>query len=291
MATDQPSPAAALAEVESQWVETPVGKVEVKLALPAGEIALALAVFVHGKAPEPEIIWEWSYLLDTLRQRKTAVVLPNLHSCDRTSPTIVGRAPSPDATRDISVALGAITSWALSQTDTGAATPVVVYGKSWGGGRALEFCAHAASAESSLQAPVGLCLACPAIPKDDETASPLKALTAPVLVAWARDDDVIPFPASEPLLAQLRARPEGPTIFVPVDEGKHRVDHMAAGDTSLANKLVEWPDLVLGPLAPGGILAAAARLAAPPPEKKEEEEEQAPPAQPRAGAFDMTGLM
>eukprot|EP00928_Gymnodinium_smaydae_P071187 TRINITY_DN54848_c0_g1_i1.p1 TRINITY_DN54848_c0_g1~~TRINITY_DN54848_c0_g1_i1.p1 ORF type:complete len:244 (-),score=62.85 TRINITY_DN54848_c0_g1_i1:42-737(-) len=202
-------------------------------------------------APKPEVIWEWNFLIASLRRRKTAVVYPNLHSCART-------APASASDEDVATALEAIAAWALKRVAGAAASaavapPVLVYGKSWGGARALQCCARletafAAGAPTRL---AGLCLACPAVRPEDLVS--VEVLSVPVLLAWARDDDVIPFDASEPLLAALRSRPRGgATVFSPQATGGHRVDHMAAHDEKFASKLEDWPDLALGPLAKVG---------------------------------------
>merc|ERR1719512_177444 len=236
---------------ESQWVDTPAGQLEVRLALPAGERATALVLCVHGKLSNPAEVWEWSCVTEPLRQRKVAQVIPNLHSCEKTSPA----ANWPTSDEALFEALDAVVAWALSLCDGGASTPVLIYGKSWGGAQALQLGARWSGPGSAIQL-AGICLACPAAPQ--ERAAAVAALSVPVLLAWAKDDQTIPFAQSEELLRELRGREQGATIFVPVDEGGHSVDRMAEVSPGLAAKLAEWPDLVLAPLAPGGILAGAA---------------------------------
>eukprot|EP00420_Gonyaulax_spinifera_P021514 CAMPEP_0197906472 /NCGR_PEP_ID=MMETSP1439-20131203/62707_1 /TAXON_ID=66791 /ORGANISM="Gonyaulax spinifera, Strain CCMP409" /LENGTH=232 /DNA_ID=CAMNT_0043527831 /DNA_START=70 /DNA_END=765 /DNA_ORIENTATION=+ len=223
------SPAAVMEAYEAHSVDTPVGPVETKLCLPAGT-PVALAVLIHGMSPERDIVWEWGCIVEELRQRKTAVVFPSLHTCDRT-------APAAGVAADVTAALAAVTAWAREKI--GSSPPVVVYGKSWGGARAVEFAASAAATDVA-----GLCLACPST-QIENRAEQIASLTVPTLLAWARDDKTIPFEVHEQLLEELRARKSGATVFVPVKEGGHRVDRMAAGDSGLAAKLAEWPDLAL----------------------------------------------
>jgi len=287
---EEPPPAAAL---ESHWVDTPVGKLEVKLQLPAGERATALAVFVHGKNPAPGTIWEWSFLLEPLRERKVAQVYANLHSCERTNP----RFSVPEA---VVAALDAVIAWTLARCDGGASTPVVLYGKSWGGAQAIELAAKLCVPDDTISCGAklaGLCLACPASP--EACAEKVQAIPkVPTLLTWAKDDPVIPFTQSEQLLAELRGR--GPTIWVPVDEGGHNVARMSNGFPGLATKLADWPDLVqaMAALAGGGVAGAGCApstsggggASASPQESGEEEAKPSPPAA-RAGAFDLSGMM
>lgn len=278
-----PDPVAAARALESHWVETPVGKVEVKLAVPAGERPSALALLVHGMSPAEEVVWEWGCIVAALRRRKTAVVYPNLHSCDATAPAA---KPAPGA---VASALEAVVVWARGQADGGAEAPLLVYGKSWGGARALELCLGLSGGGGAAAA--GLVLACPAPSKMEDRGALLAKLKIPVLLVWAKDDEIIPFAASEPLLAELRAR--GPTVFVPAEAGGHSVARMAAASEGLALKLAEWPDLALGPLASGGLLArlavAGGGAAEAAPAAGAAEEEAKPAA--RGGAFDLSGLM
>mmetsp|Transcript_87218 Transcript_87218/g.273129 ORF Transcript_87218/g.273129 Transcript_87218/m.273129 type:complete len:256 (+) Transcript_87218:95-862(+) len=238
------TPAAFMQGMESVQVETPAGEIEVKLCLPAGEHPVALALMVHGMSPERDIIWEWGGVAEELRQRKTATVYPNLHSCDLTAPACA----KPE---DVAAALEAIAAWGLLRVGGGGsgAVPLLVYGKSWGGAQAIELCARLAAAKPPAPAPAaGLCLACPSTGIDQLTEK-VASVAAPALLVWAKDDAVIPFDMHGPLLEELRARPAGATIFAPTEAGGHRVDRMAALDSTLAAKLAEWPDLALGPLA------------------------------------------
>uniref|UniRef100_A0A7S1L8I2 Uncharacterized protein n=1 Tax=Alexandrium catenella TaxID=2925 RepID=A0A7S1L8I2_ALECA len=234
------SPAAFMEALETHRVQTPAGEIDVKLCLPAGEHPVSLALMIHGMSAQRDIIWEWGGVVEELRRRKTASVYPNLHSCDVTAPAAARAA-------DVAVALEAIAAWARLRVSKGEASevPLLVYGKSWGGAQALELCAHIAAAKAPV---AGLCLACPST-KLESRADKVASLATPVLLVWARDDDIIPFDSHEPLLEELRARPAGPTVFAPTKAGGHNVFQMAALDADLRAKLVEWPDLALGPLA------------------------------------------
>eukprot|EP00439_Symbiodinium_sp_Y106_P033146 s3419_g3.t5 len=221
-------PAVSLCRNAETWhVDTPVGKIEAKLSVPLGEKATAIVLLIHGMSAQPEIVFEWTFLMEGLRRRKVAAVLPNLHSCEAT-------APASGSPADAVVALEAIAGW--MQETTGPA-PLFVYGKSWGGARAVELCQQL---REHGRPPSGICLACPAPPGEA-----LQGLGIPALLAWAEDDAVIPFAEHELLLQALRREDER-SIFVPVQVGGHRIDKMAESDERLAAKLDEWPDLVLG---------------------------------------------
>lgn len=236
-----------VAEALSRYhVATPVGEVEVRLSLPAGQEPTAVVLFIHGMNPAPEVVWEWGCIVEPLRQRKVACVFPNLHSCQRS-------APKNDSPSDVLTALEAISVWALGEVGK---APVLVYGKSWGGARALELASRIGAA--------GLCLACPSL-EVENLSDVVASFPAAVLLAWARDDKVIPFHFHVKLLEELRTRPTGATVFAPVEQGGHNVAEMAAGDSGLAGKLVAWPDLALGPLARLVPSAASSAASAPAP--------------------------
>lgn len=225
------APEAVAETMVEHKVDTPVGEVRVRVSLPAGQRPTAIVLLVHGKSPAPAVIWEWGCVIEPLRQRKVACVLPNLHSCERTAPM----SSNPD---EVLAALEAIASWARAEAGD---APLLVFGKSWGGGHALRLAARAEGVK-------GVCLACPST-KMQNLAETVSAISSPVLLAWARDDEVIPFASHEPLLAALRTRAAGATVFAPAEQGGHSIAAMAEADDRLASKLANWPDLALGPLA------------------------------------------
>eukprot|EP00405_Crypthecodinium_cohnii_P025866 CAMPEP_0206495152 /NCGR_PEP_ID=MMETSP0324_2-20121206/48269_1 /ASSEMBLY_ACC=CAM_ASM_000836 /TAXON_ID=2866 /ORGANISM="Crypthecodinium cohnii, Strain Seligo" /LENGTH=239 /DNA_ID=CAMNT_0053979175 /DNA_START=161 /DNA_END=876 /DNA_ORIENTATION=- len=229
-----------LAEIKSEKVETPVGELEVKLSVPAGKPA-AVALMIHGVVDKDEIRWEWGAFVEKLRERKVACICPNLHSCDRTFPRL-------DAgPEDALEALKALIPWAYEklELESTSEVPFLVYGKSWGGARALELCFSLTDDKQPL---AGLVLACPAKCYREDWAECVSRLTVPVLLVWSKDDQVLDFKeGSEPLLAALNSRKGAGTLFAPAEEGGHRIDKIAAANEGIARKIIEFADLI-GPL-------------------------------------------
>lgn len=226
----------AVKDLLPEQVSTPVGDVEVRFSLPAGERVTSLVLLVHGMSPDLDIVFEWAFLLEALRQRKVACVLPNLHSNARTT-------PRGGQIEDVTEALQAILGSAKEKL--GGDVPLCIYGKSWGGGVCLELNSKLQQNGHSI---AGICLACPYVAPDRRQLL-LASVKAPLLLAWAKDDLTIPYDNHSALLEELQRCCSSPAIFLSVEEGGHRVDKMAASNEALASKLAEWPDLVLGPLA------------------------------------------
>ncbi|CAE7242331.1 unnamed protein product [Symbiodinium sp. CCMP2592] len=221
--------AASFPDAETWHVDTPVGKIEAKLSVPLGEKATAIVLLIHGMSAQPEIVFEWTFLME-VRPLLQLQALRNISLFAE----VTGHRGSP---ADAVVALEAIAGW---MQETAGPVPLFVYGKSWGGARAVELCQQL---REHGRPPSGICLACPVPPGEA-----LQGLGIPALLAWAEDDAVIPFAEHELLLQALRCE-DARSIFVPVQVGGHRIDKMAESDERLAAKLDEWPDLVLGPLA------------------------------------------
>lgn len=220
-----------------------MGTVEVNVLEPRGgsSKALSIALCIHGMSPNPDIAFEWAPIAPILRERGVAVVYPYLHGCERTAP---GRADP----QDVRAALEDITRWAFERFggadgpeggEKCPPPPLVVYGKSWGGARAVEL-VDALPPGTVL----GAVLACPS-PKVADLEAKLLALPLPVLLLWARDDQTIPFEVHEHYLNPLRRRPSGEmlTHFVPIEAGGHRVAPFMVEGCAAKDKLVTWADL------------------------------------------------
>lgn len=225
----EPAPLAVPPPLQRVDVATSVGSVEVGLLEPRGSgTAQTVALCIHGMAPRPEVVWEWAEMAPPLRERGAAVLCPNLHSCPRT-------APAQASAEDVLAALRDLLRWAR---DRYGAVPVVVYGKSWGGARAVEL---AAAEGAALQ---GLALACPSS-KFADLESKLLAVSCPVLLLWAQDDDVVPFQYHRVFLAHLKRRPAGKrrTLLEVLGAGGHRVAPFLEPGGRSRDKLLTWAEL------------------------------------------------
>jgi len=227
----EPEPAliAVPPPLERVDVATSMGSIEIGLLEPRGSgTAQTVALCIHGMAQRAEVVWEWSEIAAPLRERGAAVVCPNLHSCPKTTP-----AQATDG--DVLAALRDIVAWSR---DRYGSVPLVIYGKSWGGARAVEL---AAAEGTSLQ---GLALACPSS-KFAELESKLLAVSCPVLLLWAQDDDVIPFQYHRVFLAHLKRRPAGKlrTLLEVLEVGGHRVAPFLEPGSRSRDKLLTWAEL------------------------------------------------
>merc|ERR1712194_945230 len=93
--------------------------------------ASSVILRIHGKAPVDHVVWEWLDIATPMRERGYAVICPNLHSCAKT-------APATCTDEDALAALREIVKWARERH---ADATLTVYGKSWGGARAVELAA------------------------------------------------------------------------------------------------------------------------------------------------------
>eukprot|EP00927_Polykrikos_kofoidii_P069608 TRINITY_DN65151_c0_g1_i1.p1 TRINITY_DN65151_c0_g1~~TRINITY_DN65151_c0_g1_i1.p1 ORF type:complete len:236 (+),score=38.24 TRINITY_DN65151_c0_g1_i1:124-831(+) len=230
--TPQPPPPEPPANVEV--VETSLGKIDVGVIEPV-KAPTAVALLVHGKSPN--VIWEWREVAERLSERGVAAVLPNLHSTSATN-------PAQAEVESVQVGLREILVWTCSRFVN---TPVVVYGKSWGG-------AHAAAlAAAEADTVTGLVLACPSHRVLSDLASTLAEVRQPTLLLWARDDTVVAFENHAAFLTPLKERPGGDkkTIFATSETGNHNVGPLLE-NPSTGDKMLNWPDLagLLNSVAP-----------------------------------------
>lgn len=231
--------------VPVELVETTVGEIQVGVVAPRQRPS-AVALCIHGKSTAHDVVWEWKELASQMCPRRVATVMPNLHSCAETAPA----SAEPEY---VLAALQDILQWVVSRYED---TPVVVYGKSWGGALA------AALASTEPASVSGLVLACPAHRVLPDLEEVLRGVAQPTLVLWARDDTVVPFDKSDLFLAPLREREAGDklTVFMPVPEGGHRVSAFMDAD-ALRDKILNWPDLapLLRRFAPAASASEAGR--------------------------------
>eukprot|EP00930_Biecheleria_cincta_P085482 TRINITY_DN74873_c0_g1_i1.p1 TRINITY_DN74873_c0_g1~~TRINITY_DN74873_c0_g1_i1.p1 ORF type:complete len:262 (-),score=58.71 TRINITY_DN74873_c0_g1_i1:32-781(-) len=219
------------APLQAVAVETPVGNLEVGVLEPRSGQAHFIALFLHGKSPQAPVVYEWAPLAPEMRQRGVAVLCPNLHSCKRTAP-----ASDSYSDEDALAALQELLRWARERHK---AAQTVVYGKSWGGARALDL----AAAEGP--GVLGLVMVAPTY-KVPDLETKLLAVAGPCLLLWAQDDDVIPFRYHQVFLAHLKRRtPAGDkrTIFMELQDGGHRVEPFLKEGSSTRDKLLAWADL------------------------------------------------
>ena len=133
-------------------------------------------VALHGMYPAAVVVAEWDRVAATLGEHPGyRVVLPNLHSNKRTAPLSLS---SDEETEQLCTEL---------LTSVSPHTPVVLIGKSWGGG-------VAARCASTLPSRVRrLVLVAPALA--NETTA--RQLTMPTLLLWAKDDAIVPYSRSQ----------------------------------------------------------------------------------------------
>ena len=133
-------------------------------------------VALHGMSQAPAVIGEWDRVAAALGERPGyRVVLPNLHSNRRTSPRSIS---SDEEIEQLCREL---------LQSVSPRSPVILMGKSWGGG-------VAARCASVLPGRVrSLVLVAPAVA--DETTARL--LTMPTLLLWAKDDGIVPYAKSQ----------------------------------------------------------------------------------------------
>ena len=164
-------------------------------ALEFGDSNGPLIVAIQGKSANLDVITEWEPAAASLAELGYHVVLPNLHSNERTKPGVV-------ASEDVQHIVCGI-------CERYAATSLVVMGKSWGGGEAVKFtAAHNEMVDA-------LVLVAPSL-------SPLsliqEVVDVPTALFWARDDPVKTFD-----LAAKYTSAMSDVAFHEVATGGHRI--------------------------------------------------------------------
>ena len=144
-----------------------------------------LVLCIQGKSPNTDVVTEWHPLARLLQDKSIRVVVPNLHSNERTRP---GTISQEDFDRFV---LGALTQLKVK-------TLLCLCGKSWGGGRCVAFLAEHPSAATSLM------LIAPSL-KETTAGMVSDVAQKRTLLAWAWDDTVVPIAAAQPLLDSATA--------------------------------------------------------------------------------------
>lgn len=210
-------------------VETTLGNINVGILEPSkGKSPGTVALCIHGKSTQPEVIWEWCQMGTALQERGVATVCPCLHSCRRT-------APADASEEDVLTALKEIVHWIRNRHPDAA---LVVYGKSWGGAAAVDL----ASSEGS--AILGVVLVCPSY-KLADIGKKLVAIDGPVLVLWAKDDDVVEYKYQQVFMSNLKRRAAGEkrSLLEVLEEGGHRIAPFLQEGVKARDKILMWPEL------------------------------------------------
>ena len=177
---------------ERVQLATHLGNVD---ALEFGAREAPLIIAIQGRSANLDVITEWEPAARMLADAGYRVLLPNLHSNEATKPGVVGSSDLQQIIIAIYQRCGA--------------SSAVIMGKSWGGGKAVEFVAAHPSMVGALV------LVAPAL--SDLTL--LESLTTvPTTLFWARDDTVKEFALSS---HYTRAVP-GLQLHT-AEEGGHRV--------------------------------------------------------------------
>ena len=178
-----------------------------------------LVLCIQGKSPNTDVVTEWHPLARLLQDKSIRVVVPNLHSNERTRP---GTISQEDFDRFV---LGALTQLKVK-------TLLCLCGKSWGGGRCVAFLAEHPTAANSLM------LIAPSL-KETTAGMVSDVAQKRTLLAWAWDDTVVPIAAAQPLLEAF-GHPGGDDVpgtasaapstvehglltWITVDVGDHRI--------------------------------------------------------------------
>ena len=164
-------------------------------ALEFGEAAQPLIIMIQGKSANQDVITEWLPFAKELAASGHCVVLPNLHSNPATKPGTVTSADVQKIVLDI-----------FKRCNT---TSAIVFGKSWGGGMAVEFAANYPDLVQSLVL---------VAPHLGDMSFIARIADKRTLLFWARDDPVKSFELSSQYVGQMSH-----VELQAVDAGGHRV--------------------------------------------------------------------
>ena len=164
---------------------------------PAGGTNFVLCV--QGKSANHDVVTEWEHTAQELAAAGWCVILPNLHTNERTKP---GTLPAEEVAKILQSALD----------HNGVKQPVCLLGKSWGGGQATRF---AAAFPEKVQR---LVLVAPSL--DDPTAVAHLSTTVRVRLFWALDDNVVP---PERAAVYRDGIDASRLVFTTVKTGGHRI--------------------------------------------------------------------
>jgi len=154
---------------------------------------------VQGKSANVDVITEWESTAKALAAEGWCVILPDLHTNERTKP---GSIEPHDVAKVLQAALD----------HHKVVHPISLLGKSWGGGQATRFAASHRSQVSKLV------LVAPSL---DDAAVPAQLPPLPVRLFWAEDDTVVPVARASIYSESLDA--SGCLEFTTVAVGGHRI--------------------------------------------------------------------
>ena len=203
---DQPI-AAQAAEVEASPLEASPLETPFTFTTPLGDVSARIfgtprgtnfVLCVQGKSPNVDVVTEWQATARALASNGWCVLLPDLHTNPKTKPGVI-------SAEDVANVLLA----ALKHHSVDA--PIVLLGKSWGGGQATRF-----AASSSAQQVSKLVLVAPSLDDPKMAAQ----LAMPVLLFWAEDDTVVPMERAAAYTDGIDAKR---LTFTKVASGGHRV--------------------------------------------------------------------
>ena len=164
-------------------------------ALEFGARGSPLVIAIQGKSANLDVITEWEPACRLLAASGYHVVLPNLHSNERTKPGTVAASDVQQIIRGIYQHCGAETA--------------VVMGKSWGGGEVVAFAAAHASMVTALVL---------VAPHLSDVSLLREIANVPTSLFWARDDPVKSFELADNYTSCLSN-----VVLRAVDTGGHRV--------------------------------------------------------------------
>lgn len=161
---------------------------------------------ISGKSPNLDVVTEWHKTAQALAAAGFAVILPDLHTNDKTKPGVIA----------VSDALELMCAL-LDMQGVSATTPAVVMGKSWGGGIATRFAAQHPARVSKLV------LVAPSLaPSLDERRTVVASLAQSLFIRlmWAEDDTVVPVDRAD---AYKEGLDDTRLTFTTTTAGGHRV--------------------------------------------------------------------
>lgn len=180
-----------------QFVDTHLGKVAVRVIGDKGKPVICLP------GVNPALVDEWVLAAHAMSKRGFQVFIVNFHSNPNTKPAVLyGDISSADVNKIIIALMDTVI-----QTES-----IVLMGKSWGGGKAMQF------VENYPQKVSRMCLIAPAS-SDPDMIKAVKNSKTPVLLAWAKDDSALWFSNTERWQALLGDQLK----LVTAEKGGHRI--------------------------------------------------------------------
>ena len=179
-------------------VETHMGSVSVRvLGGKSGRPVVCLP------GVNPALVDEWVPVAKAISDHGFTIYIINFHSNPRTKPAVLfGDISSEDVNKIIETLMAKVI-----KTDQ-----IVLMGKSWGGGKAMQF------SEKHPHKVSKLCLVAPAS-SDPDIVQGIKKSGIPVLLAWTKDDSALWFSNTETWKSVLGSQLE----LVTAEKGGHRI--------------------------------------------------------------------